>query len=151
MPHRLTIPTLQRKLQTSSSLHNFVHLSRFFRARNEPMLGPSSSSKVAVRESTVVDSNETPMDGSKSKFLHAAAKSTTQDFCGNILNGTATTVTSSAARKSEIDTFEFTLTSSLDYSRASVSASASPESILPHQKPLTNVNLSLLFIIYLVI
>ncbi|KAL2551090.1 Uncharacterized protein Fot_12620 [Forsythia ovata] len=61
-------------------LQNFVHLSRFLRARNEPMLGPSSSSKVAMRESTVVESNETPMVGSKSRFSHAAVKRTAQDF-----------------------------------------------------------------------
>ncbi|KAL2520424.1 transcription factor PIF1 [Forsythia ovata] len=71
MPYRPTIPTLQQKLQTSLPLQNFVHLLRFLRARNEPMLGPPSSSKVAVRESTVMESNETPMVGSKSRFLHA--------------------------------------------------------------------------------
>ncbi|KAL2468809.1 transcription factor PIF1 [Forsythia ovata] len=76
MPPRPTIPTLQQKLQTSLPLQNFVHLSRFLRARNEPMLGPSSSSKVAVRESTLVESNETPMVGSKSRFSHAETKST---------------------------------------------------------------------------
>ncbi|KAL2501440.1 transcription factor PIF1 [Forsythia ovata] len=67
MPLRLTIPTPQRKLQTSSPLQNFVHLLRFLRVKNEPMLCPSSSSKVAVRESTVVESNEIPMVGSKSR------------------------------------------------------------------------------------
>ncbi|KAL2520456.1 Uncharacterized protein Fot_24379 [Forsythia ovata] len=105
MPYRPTIPTLQQKLQTSLPLQNFVHLLRFLRARNEPMLGPPSSSKVAVRESTVMESNETPMVGSKSRFLHATEKSMAQDFCGNILKGVATTNTSTAARESEIDTF----------------------------------------------
>ncbi|KAL2491162.1 Basic helix-loop-helix transcription factor [Abeliophyllum distichum] len=60
-PPRPTIPTLQRKLQTSSPLQNFVNLLKFFRVRNVPMLGPSSSSKVAVRESTMAESNETLM------------------------------------------------------------------------------------------
>ncbi|KAL2488105.1 Transcription factor PIF1 [Forsythia ovata] len=134
MPPRPPIPTPPQKLQTASSpLQNFVHLSRLSRARNEPMSGPSSSSKVAVRESTVVESNETPMVGSKSRFSHAAAKSTAQDFGGNILKGTATAVTSTAARESEIGTFELTLTSSPDCSGASVSAS--PEPLPLHQKP----------------
>ncbi|KAL2520425.1 hypothetical protein Fot_24348 [Forsythia ovata] len=56
-----------------------------------------------------------------------------QDFCGNILKGVATTNTSTAARESEIDTFELTLTSLPDFSGASVSTS--PEPLLPHQKP----------------
>ncbi|KAL2470627.1 Transcription factor PIF1 [Abeliophyllum distichum] len=133
MPPRPPIPTSQRKLQTSSPVQNFVHLSRLSKATNEPMSGPSSSSKVAVRESTVVESNETPMVGSKSRFSHAGAKSTAQDFCGNILKGTATAVTSTAARESEIGTFELTLTSSPDCSGASVSAT--PEPLPPHQKP----------------
>ncbi|KAL2531660.1 Basic helix-loop-helix transcription factor [Abeliophyllum distichum] len=40
MPPRPTIPILQRKLQTSSPLQNFVQLSRFFWARNELLLVP---------------------------------------------------------------------------------------------------------------
>ncbi|KAL2520495.1 Uncharacterized protein Fot_24418 [Forsythia ovata] len=97
------------------------------------MLGPSSSSKVAVRESTVVESNETPMVGSKSRFSYAEVKSTAQDFCGNILKGTVAVVTSTAARESEISMFELTLSSSLDYT--GTSDRASPKPLLLHQKP----------------
>lgn len=133
MPPRPPIPTPPRKLQASSPLQNFVHLSRMSRSRNEPISGPSSSSKAAVRESTVVESNETPMVGSNDRVSQAAAKSTAQDFGGNVMRGTATACTSTAARESETGTCDLTLSSSPAGSGASVSAS--PEPPLPHQNP----------------
>lgn len=132
MPTRPPIPTPPRKLRASSALQNFVHLSRMSRARNETISGPSSSSKAAVRESTVVESNETPMVGSKYRVSQAAAKSTAQDFGRNILRGTATACTT-AARESETGTCDLTLISSPGGSGASVSAS--PEPPPPHQNP----------------
>ncbi|KAL2556965.1 Transcription factor PIF1 [Forsythia ovata] len=121
----------QVKLESFPRLNSFVHFSRFPRAKTHPGSGQSSSSKAtAVRESTVVDSNETPMVATDSRVSQAAAESRVQISGENMGWGT---VSGTATGKETAPTYEMTVTSSSGGSGGSVSGSAEQQQ--PPQNP----------------
>nr|GMD23729.1 transcription factor PIF1-like [Ipomoea batatas] len=128
-PREIRPPVSEAKrtdLEGAPRVQNFGHFSRLPRARIEP--GPSSSSQ-AARESTVVDSNETPMVKAGSIVSRvsesAAPVSGGNAGCGTV-SGTVATGTSTGNR--EMMTCEQTMTSSPGGSGASATAE-------PPQKP----------------
>ncbi|PSR94930.1 Transcription factor like [Actinidia chinensis var. chinensis] len=100
---------------------NFLHFSRP-KGKMEP--GPSSSNK-AVRETTVVDSSETPALESRASHATAQVSAENGGFCA-VSCGGAAAVTSSAAGGGGRETgmCELTVTSSSGGSGASLSANA---------------------------
>ncbi|XP_057507849.1 transcription factor PIF1-like isoform X2 [Actinidia eriantha] len=100
---------------------NFLHFSRP-KGKMEP--GPSNSNK-AVRETTVVDSSETPAPESRVSHATAQVSAANAGICA-MSGGGAVAVTSSAAGGGgrEAGTCELTVTSSPGGSGASVSANA---------------------------
>lgn len=112
-----------------SKFQNFMHFSRLPKTRFES--GPSCSGK-ARRESTVVESNETPRIGFDSR-ISQAVDSTDQVSGGNVGCGTmSVTVTTAAAGTSTAGrdfttTCELTVTSSPGGSGGSASASGCAE------------------------
>lgn len=126
-PPRPPMPPAVTKPDNPPRLHNFVHFSRLpIRPRTEPM--PSVRT---ARESTVVESNVTPVVGSESRVSHMVADRRPQV---NAESGTATAGgTSAAAGELAAGTCELTVTSSPGGSRTSFSASG--ETRQPPQKP----------------
>ncbi|XP_009794497.1 transcription factor PIF1 [Nicotiana tabacum] len=124
---RPPIPPPARRPGTESShrFQNFGHFSRLpSRTRSE--LGPSNSSK-SPRESTVVDSNETPISGPESRVSQVADNVVPvpggNGACGAVnVNGTAT---ASTAIREPATTCELSVTSSPG-SGNSINASAEP-------------------------
>ncbi|KAI3461019.1 hypothetical protein Pfo_017682 [Paulownia fortunei] len=128
-PPRPPIPPAVTKPDNPSRLQNFGHFSRLpIRPRTEPMTKPSVTT---VRESTVVESNETPMVGPESRVSHRVADNRPHV---NVESGTATAGgTSATAGELAAGTCEITVTSSPGGSRVSFSASEEPR--LPQQRP----------------
>ncbi|CAK9163473.1 unnamed protein product [Ilex paraguariensis] len=131
---RPPIPPARREVvESSARIQNFMH---FTRPKGRMESGPSSSSK-AVRESTVVDSNDTPDVDPESRVSHAA-RSTTQVSGGNrgcgTMSGTDEGSTATAARELAT-TCDLTMASSSNNSGASVSGSAEPARKQPQEKP----------------
>ncbi|KAK6143981.1 hypothetical protein DH2020_020801 [Rehmannia glutinosa] len=121
-------PTVTRP-ENAPRLPNFVHFSRIpVRPRTEPINNPSVTT---ARESTVVESNETPMVP-ESRFSHRIADSRPQV---NAQSGAATAggTSATAGELAATNTCELTVTSSPGGSRASFSASG--EAHQPQQRP----------------
>lgn len=120
---RPPIPPVKRTdLEGAPRVQNFGHFSLLPRARIEP--GPSSSSK-AARESTVVDSNETPMVKAESR-VSRVAESAAPVSGGNVGCGTV----SGTVANRDMMTCEQTVTSSPGGSGASASAEP-PQKLAP--------------------
>ncbi|KAI7983285.1 Transcription factor PIF1 [Camellia lanceoleosa] len=123
-------PPKRAELEHSARFQNFVH---FWRTKGtEP--GPSISNK-AVRESTVVDSSETPAAAAQeSRASHFAGCAKPAQIsgvnvgCGSMSGGGATAAGTTSSGGREIRTCDLTLTSSPGGSGASMSASAEPVS-----------------------
>ncbi|KAK6259810.1 hypothetical protein SCA6_014284 [Theobroma cacao] len=125
---RPPIPPARRNELESTRIQNFVHFSRHKTARVEQS-GPSNSKSV-VRESTVVDSSETPAMAPDSRGSQAVPSNTEAASGGNNNNASATVSavavasTQSAgvsvgATKDNLATCEVTVTSSPGGSSAS--------------------------------
>ncbi|MCE3049821.1 hypothetical protein HAX54_045848 [Datura stramonium] len=131
---RPPIPPSRRPVTESSNrFQNFGHFSRLPRTRLEP--GPANLSK-SPRDSTVVDSNETPIAGQESRASHVADNVVPvpgENVGGSTINGTGTATTSTAIRE-PATTCELSMTSSPGGSGNSVSASAEPPPAAPSHK-----------------
>lgn len=126
---RPPIPPSRRSFTESSNrFQSFGHFSRLPRARLEP--GPANLSK-SPRDSTVVDTNETPISRQESRISHVA------DNVGcSTINRTGTATTSTI--RETATTCDISMTSSPGGSGNSVSASAEPPPPAPsHQAAAT--------------
>ncbi|XP_055813063.1 transcription factor PIF1-like [Solanum dulcamara] len=131
---RPPIPPPRRSVTDSSNrFQNFGHFSRLPRARLEP--APANLTK-SLTDSTVVDSNETPIAGQESRVSHVADNVVPVPG-GNVgcstIKSTGTAITSTAIRE-PVTTCEISMTSSPGGSGDSVSASAEPSAPAPSHK-----------------
>lgn len=119
---RPPIPPTRRNELESTRIQNFVHFSRHKTARVEQS-GPSNSKSV-VRESTVVDSSDTPaMAPESAGNTEAASGGNNNNACANMsANGVANTQLSAGVSKDNLATCEVTVISSPGGSSASASA-----------------------------
>ncbi|XWS76142.1 hypothetical protein CRYUN_Cryun01aG0151300 [Craigia yunnanensis] len=132
---RPPIPPSRRNELESTRIQNFVHFSRHKTARAEQS-GPSNSKNV-VRESTVVDSSDTPAMAPESGASQTMPSNNESASGGNNNNACANTSTAAVANtqsagvsvgasKDNLATCEVTVISSPGGSSASASASAEP-------------------------
>ncbi|KAF3634145.1 putative protein YIF1B-B-like [Capsicum annuum] len=131
---RPPIPPPKRLVTESSNrFQNFGHFSRLPRTRLEP--SPANLSK-APRDSTVVDSNETPISGQESRVSNVAdnvVPVSGRNLGCSTISGTGTATTSTAIRE-PAHTCELSMTSSPGGSGNSISASAEPPAPAPSHK-----------------
>ncbi|KAI8574317.1 hypothetical protein RHMOL_Rhmol01G0345100 [Rhododendron molle] len=112
-------PARRPEVESPARTQNFLHFSRPKKGRSRTEAGPSICNK-AARDSTVVDSSETPAPGST--VSHAAA----QVSGGNAWYGAAASGAAAVAVASSAAGEETGLASSPGCSGASVSLSAEP-------------------------
>ncbi|CAK9140822.1 unnamed protein product [Ilex paraguariensis] len=127
-------PARRAEVERPAMFQSFTHS---IRPKGRMASGPSSSNK-AVRESTVVDSNDTPSMGPESR-VSRVTDSVAQVSGAHIgvcrtMSGTDAAGTSSAAMELAT-TCELTMTSSSNNSGGSVSASAEPVPKPTPEKP----------------
>lgn len=129
---RPPIPPSRRTVtENSNRFQNFGHFSRLPKARLEP--GQANLSK-SPRDSTVVDSNVTPITGQESRVTlipdNVVAVPGGNVGCSTV-NGSTGTATASTAIREPTTTCDISMTSSPGGSGNSVSASAEPPAPAP--------------------
>lgn len=133
-PRPPTPPPKRLVTESSNRFQNFGHFSRLPRTRLEP--SPANLSK-APRDSTVVDSNETPISGQESRVSNVAdnvVPVSGRNLGCSTISGTGTATTSTAIRE-PAHTCELSMTSSPGGSGNSISASAEPPAPAPAPAP----------------
>lgn len=108
---------------TKTVITNHYSFLNYFEQKGRTEAGPSICNKSA-RDSTVVDSSETPVPGSRVSHAAAQVSAGNAGYGAAASGGAAAVAVASSAAGEETGPFELTVTSSPGGSGASVSASA---------------------------